>query len=352
MPGAARVLPMAAEPDFWAMWDHLAPRLLAAAEPDGERDPLTAALNEASGRLAEALIWRWSARKPLVGGGMPLEVGVRLQFIAEGAGPAFRVARVMLARSVSGLFANDPVWARRYMLPRFSWTDPAEAAAMWRGFLAGGPVDPNLFAALKPDFWDTLKGHATEVHGSEDMVWQLFMVACLEMPGMVGVDEARAALQQAPARGRREAAHYIHRLMPQERPDDGAALWRERVGPWLASAWPKDRVLRDADASASLAMAASLSGRAFPEALETIMPFVVPDAGKSPLWRTLLDTELPESFPDEVLRLVAGTATLEPPRWHLHDLPELLDRIEAADPALKRDARTRDLRAGMARLGA
>jgi len=351
MPSVARSLQMSAEPAFWAAWDHLAPRLLAGAELDEEQDPLSAALNQAPGRLAEALIWRWHARKPLVDGGMPSEVGTRFQFLAEGAGPACRIARVMLAQSLSGLFANDPDWARQHLLPRFSWADPAEAAAMWRGFLAGGPVDPNLFAALKPDFWDTLRNHATDVHESEGMVWQLLMVACLEMPGTISDDEARAALQQATIRGRREAAHYVHRLMPQDQPDRGAALWRERVGPWLSAAWPKDKVLRDAEVASSLAMAAALSGEAFPEALDAVAPLIEEGAGRSLLWHNIVETKLPETFPGEVLRLVAATASFEQPLWHLHGLPELISRIEEADPDLKADTRVRGMREGLARLG-
>lgn len=351
IPSVARSLPMSAEPSFWAVWDHLAPRVLAAVELDEERDPLSAALNQAPGRLAEALIWRWHARKPLVGGGMPPEVGIRFQFLAEGAGPACRIARVMLARSLSGLFANDPDWTRQHLLPRFSWADPAEAAAMWRGFLAGGPVDPNLFAALKPDFWDTLRNHATDVYESEDMVWQLLMVACLEMPGTISDDEARAALQQATTRGRREAAHYVHRLMPQDRPDRGAALWRERVGPWLSAAWPKDKGLRDAEVASSLTMAAALSGEAFPEALDAVAPFIKEGAGRSLLWHTILETKLPETFPGEVLRLMAATASFEQPQWDIYGLPELLGRMEEADPDLKADPRVRGMREGLARLG-
>ena len=139
--------------------------------------------------------------------------------------------------------------------------------------------------------------------------------------------------------------------MPQDRPDRGAALWRERVGPWLSAAWPKDKVLRDAKVASSLAMAAALSGEAFPEALDAVAPFIEEGAGRSLLWHTILETKLPETFPGEVLRLMAATASFERPQWDIYGLPELLGRMEGADPDLKADPRVRGMREGLARLG-
>jgi hypothetical protein len=47
----------------------------------------------------------------------------------------FRRSRVLLGSRLIAFFRVDRTWTEQYLLPLFSWNNPAEAKAVWEGFL-------------------------------------------------------------------------------------------------------------------------------------------------------------------------------------------------------------------------
>ena len=341
----AKTLPPGDDELFLRLWDRLSPVIFErdVGVVHDDPDPLTAAFNDPPGQLTEALLHRYFATDRAEGGGLPPEMQLRFEWIAASTGRSGRIARTTLFRYLGPIFWNDPDWARRVMIPRLSWDDPPEAAALWRSFLSAGRIDADLFAAIKAHFLSTLREHAAEVPASEDMLFQFFMVAALELPGSIETVEAREILTAAGQSGRRSAALWLERVMPSKA-GKGEKAWSKRYGPWLRQAWPKDRDLRDERTSRSLAVAAVESGDAFPDAWELVRPLLLPSAqGAAYVIHRLSQKDLAKRHPVQVLDLVDFMTSAEFPAWSAPELRTVLDAIAEADPAVPTDGRFRQL---------
>ena len=92
-------------------------------------EPLTDALNDAAGRLAEAALARLSKHGP--GAGDKLSAAVRPYFEAIAGEPSGHLGRVMLATRLRYLFAVDPEWVGERLIPLFSPEQSQEAGNLW-----------------------------------------------------------------------------------------------------------------------------------------------------------------------------------------------------------------------------
>ncbi|MGY6215757.1 SIR2 family protein [Methylolobus aquaticus] len=346
LPEATKELAVEGESPFWELWRKLTPALYESPRSYGHwgsGDPVLAAINEAPGLLTEALLQRLYARAPAIGAGLPPEIEPHLTQLTDTSGCGYRFGRVILASHLQTLFALAPDWTKAHILPWFSWSEPAEASAVWRGFLSSGACSTELFLALKPDFFDSILEHASDIHDSRDLLWQMFIMASLEFQGALSSSEARDLLRKTDSEGRQLAAEHLWRIMPQD-PIQGAAIWGERVAPWFLDAWPKDFEFRDPRISEWLSAVAAATGNAFPQALTAIDTVLVPANGHFPVTDAVSETKLPELFPREVLKLIHKTW----PRSHADPTlcstaRELTDRLIAAMPALGADTLYIDL---------
>lgn len=351
LPGATRVT--AADPAdlFWQLWDRLAPIFFALPVSLGpDTSPLDAAINEPPGRLTEALLHRFFAYQPKVGQGIPAEAELRLRQVTSGGGDGFLLGRVILARHLTALFMTQQDWAQQHLVPKFSWTVPREAAALWKGFIAGGSIHPKVLSALKDDLLDTLRHHDSEVHRSKEQLWSLLVMACIEVPGLIEAKEAQSLLRSADPEARRHAAFQLYRMMPDDAAK-AAAFWEARLGPWIDEAWPKDVGLRDAGSSENLALAAAASGEAFPLAVDLIAGTVVRCNQHFRLVHNLAENDLPERFPNDVLKLLDAITDGLGNSWDGLGLRRLLRRVLDANPDLSTDPRYTQLDANLRRQG-
>lgn len=339
LPGVAEALDAEGEPRFLELWDSLAPLFLRLDVPiTSDTDPLSAAINEPPGRLFQALLRTFFARRPPVGGGIPEDLEPRLRLATLERTPAHLVAQVMLARHLTPLFVTDPVWAKTHLVPLFDWTDPGVAAAVWRGFIAGGPVDPAVMKALREPFLLMLRFHDKAVHRSQEQVWQLLVSAGLFVPDVVEPANARELLRGAEPEARRSAAFQLYRMMPDDR-DQASKLWTESIGPWVAEVWPREIALRDPKTSEALALAAVSSGDAFPQAVEAIAGIVSHASEAYRVMHSLEKSAQGDRHPEPTLSLLAMLVGDETTLWPVRDFRRLLDKISAIRPDLARDAR-------------
>lgn len=351
LPAATRATPLRPDDLFWPLWDRLASFFFAHPLPSGEdRDPLHAAINEPPGRLTEALLHRFFAHGPKTGRGIPSEVEPRLRLVVSGQGKGFRLGRVILARHLTALFVTEPGWALKHLVPLFDWSEPSEAAAVWRGFLAGGSIDPKVFTALKDAFIETLRHHDGDVHDSKERLWWTFVMVSIEIAGFVDPQTAQSLLRSAAPDARRHAAFQLYRMMPDD-PASAASFWTARIGPWIDSAWPKDVGLREAGSSEALALAAVLSGGSFPGAMDLTEDLLVPCDRHLRLVHRLAETDLPDQYPEEVLRLLNVVISKLVPYWGAAEVRGVLERLVTANRALAEDHRYRRLDAELRRHG-
>ncbi|MBM3189906.1 MAG: hypothetical protein FJZ90_14435, partial [Chloroflexi bacterium] len=233
-------LPKEGEPTFWPLWERVAAPAFAVSEPEGT-DAVTAALNAPAGHLTEALLNRISLTRPRKRDDLPPDMWARLDHLAADSGGSYPTARVLLVSRLALLHDLDAAWVQSTLIWRFDWDSSNEAAALWMGFLWQPQLNLELWNLLKPSFLKTVE-HAQELGRHAGQLYGLAAAICIRYPGWISEDESEAILRSIGVKGRKTVAVEIWRGVEGAR-ERGELLWRERVGPWLTKAWPKDRAL-------------------------------------------------------------------------------------------------------------
>jgi hypothetical protein len=344
---------------FWRLFD----RALAAAgaEPPAEHAPddgpgaldwVTDAINCSMGILATAFINAIYALRPRQGATLG-DLSARADTLMSPGKVEHRPARVIGASRISYLFAVDPKWSTRKLLPSFAWKDEEEAMAMWQGYAWQMRIDPQLWAALKPHFLPLFEGERLNRLGdaARNVAQALMLVGIAFGADEFKRDDIRRAIKAMPERVREEAASWIADYMAagdadnanqDEDPIDGTPdlRWEERIWPWIRKIWPTEPGFQTADVAQHFAMAAIATDKAYPKAVEAIKPYAVP--GRSyRLIQSLAASIHPEVHPASTLELV--DAFLAPDQMLLLDeaFADIIQRVGASAPHLRDDNRYR-----------
>jgi hypothetical protein len=124
--------------------------------------------------------------------------------------------------------------------------------------------------------------------------------------------------------------------------DEQPAAWSEKFKPVFIDIWPLDRKYRNEGSSRELAKFALAAGEAFPDAFDTIHPYLVPLTDAWPQLHFFTVNRGPEilrGYPEKVLSLL--WCLLRPPevQGRSSDLPEILNALKDADQSLALDRR-------------
>ena len=157
-------------------------------EVQNENDALTTALNHAAGMLAGAALIRLWKYEPRDGKGLPLPV--RYYFDTISHDPSGRFGRVMLAANLSKLFAIDPEWVKKNLIPRLSLQSSEEARDLWSAHGRSKAFSHDLLLAFKSMFFQVLQDTEIDQRSKVDLV-RLFMSICLERPKYLTPSEVR-----------------------------------------------------------------------------------------------------------------------------------------------------------------
>ncbi len=340
----AETLPAEEKTSFWTVWDR-ALRLVFDGKNGGQiqppSDPLFVALNTPAGNLTQALLIRMAAEKPKTRSDVASEVWDRLTKLAEGRGEPYACARVLLASRLTWLHKLAPEWVEEHLIRYLKWEDNPEAAGIWQGFLWRAGISPELWPQIKPSFLAALRHAGQMPQEAGKSMCALFAIICVNWPDWISDEEAQKALKEMDDGGRAAVAAVIKDRM-QGAGTQGQTLWKERIGPWLQSVWPKDLALRGPDASFNLALAATYAGSLFNEAVDTVEEFITPSKSWWRLTSRLLETDIPAREPKAALRLL-GKVVDRTWRWPDLDLRTLLNQIREADPTCEAEKEYQEL---------
>ena len=331
--------------DVLALWDRLA-ELVYRAEPRDEdldrSDRMSEAINDPGGMLVELLLDLLNESKPSVGVGLGEQLETRFQLAASAPHHSGLLARSILTERLPSLYRVAPDWVAATLLPRLA-TEHPESRQLWRARLTGNaPSNPNLFNALKVPFLQLFRPGSTAPPYEQCLASHLLESAFWArspdgkqislLPG-----EVRIALASSTVGVRQQAAWLLWRMVSDEQHGhDGASRWREHVGPFFRDIWPLDAAARDPSVSERLTRMVFECGEAFPDAVDTVVPVLVPFQ----LWS--LPTYAPSderyggvlaTHPGHVLKLldaIIDRKRYPPP----HDLARLLGACSAADRKL------------------
>jgi len=119
--------------------------------------------------------------------------------------------------------------------------------------------------------------------------------------------------------------------------------WSNRIKPYLQSVWPKDRDRITPAIAESFARLTLETGGAFPEAVATVLPWLMLlDHQADYVVHRLSQSGLCARFPRDALVLLNATVNDQTP-WTPTDLGKCLNDIAVADPQLTEDPRLRRL---------
>jgi hypothetical protein len=155
--------------------------------------PVTEAINHPVGHVTQALINLWFRRNPNDNDRLPVDIQ---PFFTELCGvqvDPFRHGRVLLGSQLIALFRVDRPWTEQYLLPLFSWNDPAEAKGVWEGFLWSPRLYQPLLTAFKPQFLESAN-HYADLGEHRKQFAAFLTYAALGPTDGYTVDELRSAI--------------------------------------------------------------------------------------------------------------------------------------------------------------
>ena len=118
----------------------------------------------------------------------------------------------------------------------------------------------------------------------------------------------------------------------------GHEAWNSIGIPFFERVWPRERAFLDASLTPHLIDLAIATGDGFPVVLGVLQPYFSPCDGEYGSLYSISKSEVPEQFPVETLDLlwlVCGPKS----RGRFHDIPEIIDRMVAAEPSIEVDRR-------------
>jgi hypothetical protein len=256
---------------------------------------------------------------------------------------------VIGASRLSYLYAIDPLWTARTLIPSFNWQGEEESNAAWQGFAWQARIDPQLWVALKEHFVLSFRTERLERLGR----WGSNIAQALMLIGVeFGVEElkrdtARDAIRAMPDRLRRDAAAWIRIYMKAGKGDDNQSVegspderWTQRVWPWLKRVWPMEKALRSSSVTEQFVLGAIATEGAFPTAVKDIHAFAIKISGSH--WiHDLHVSQHPTIHPEATLDLLE--TFLAPDRLHFFqkNLTEIIQQIGTASANLRQDNRYR-----------
>ncbi|WP_262298988.1 SIR2 family protein [Microvirga sesbaniae] len=293
---AAEVLP--------SLWTSLMVALRSAGTETRRRDKRSwayDALNAPVGKLCD-LLFKDPAKDNLAEGiGFPRHWTNRFEDLLALPGDMRRHSLVMLAHQLSWLFAIDPHWTEQHLLAHVGDEGP-DGDAIWDGILWSQRVSRALYPAVK-DALVTRTRRSRRREESTVLAGLLLIGWSWTTPSgepLVSDVELREVLIHADDQFRQHLLWHLERWC-SEPVTDG----RDRVIPFFANVWPKQRALRTPEMSAHLANFALVSGDLMPRVVQLILPRLVPARG------TPLRLNLEELEPDGHPVIAHPSATLD-----------------------------------------
>jgi hypothetical protein len=328
--------------DFWRFWDLLAAveRDFVVPEQDDER-PYDTALNAAGGSLADVLIENEGQLGGPAGRGLSELHRARFDRLAADPGEIGIVGRVMVVMRLRWLYAVDPGWTERNLLPRFgwNWSDQDETIRLWRTFAFRPLLGPTLLTKLACSFLESLRRRNELGQQAFHSLCRLLGEIIVETPSMFDRDQTVSTIHIVGPEGCASVLEaFQHKLRAVG--DSAANLWRERIGPWLERYWPANQELRSGRLAREAIEVTFLTREAFPQAVALIQDkFLIEDVDDNQLWVFSLHHKSNDQYyaylarhTVEVGRLLTKALSKKPIDFGRSDMRQIIERLKQLYP--------------------
>jgi hypothetical protein len=302
-------------------------------------------LNTPVGRLVDLLFKDPATIDLGTGVGFPGDWSARVDQILALPGDLRRQGLEAISFRLGSLFAIDPTWTERQVLP-CSEDLGDDGDAFWQGVFWGArkSLSRTLFLRLKRGL--CMRATAPRLHGEDSNV-----VAGLLLAGwgaetnadsserLITDIEFREILIHSDGELREDVIRYLWNWSTE------SGRWRELVLPFLKSVWPKQRALSTSRISALLTYLALFSRDLMPSVIEAISTRLIPvrDASLNTLFLSMNTKHHPARlYPKATLDLLWRILAEDPRQWP-YKIEEFIE-ILAQAPELVADPRLSELR--------
>jgi hypothetical protein len=309
--------------------------------------PVTEAINHPVGHVTQALIKLWFKRNPNDNDLLPVDIKPLFTELCDVQVDRFRHGRVLLGSRLIAVFRVDHPWTEQNLLPLFSWKDPAEAKAVWEGFLWSPRLYQPLLTAFKPQFLESAN-HYTELGEHRQQYAAFLTYAALGPTEGYTVDEFRSAIGALPQDGLEGSTQALSQAL-EGTADQREVYWKNRVRPFWQQVWPKSRDLATPRIAEDLTRLIIAARGEFPAALAAVQDWLQPIEHPDYVVHLLQESGLCSRYPADALRLLDAVITDQ--QWAPQELGQCLDEIGQAAPQLMQDSQYRRLREYFRRRG-
>ncbi|MBE0588213.1 MAG: SIR2 family protein [Hydrogenophaga sp.] len=302
--------------------------------------PVTEAINHPVGHVTQALLNLWINRNPNDDDRLPPEIEPLFTDLCDIRVDRFRHGRVLLGSRLIVLFRVDRAWTEQYLLPLLSWNNPAEARAVWEGFLWSPRLYQPLLTAFKPQFLESAHHYADLEEHLQQFVAFLTYAALGPTEGFT-LEDFRSAIGALPQEGLEESAQALSQAL-EGASDQREEYWKNRIQPFWQSVWPKSRDLATPRIAELLTRLIIAAGSEFPHALTAVQDWLRPIEHPHFVVHLLHESGLCNRFPADALRLL--DAVIHDQQWSSRELGKCLDEIAQAEQDLAQNTRYQRLR--------
>ena len=182
-------------------------------------------------------------------------------------------------------------------------------------------------------------GHEAEIVASKILLPRIFILLgdAVESDFAISEQDVALALRESSGELRRGAAKCLSRWVRKLRNQPAEKNWKDIIGPLHDAVWPRERRFLDPSVSQHFASLVVGAGDAFPEALEQLLPYLVPLARFGGI-NAIEKSEAPDKFPRETLKLLWILCGPKSDR-EFYQMPGILDRLVKVDPLIETDRR-------------
>lgn len=303
-------------------------------------DTVGSAINHPVGHVTQALIKRWFKRNPNDDDKLHDQFKTFFTSLCDVSIDRFQHGRVLLGSQLIALFRVDRTWTEQYLLPLLSWSNPAEAKAVWEGFLWSPRLYQPLLIAFKPQFLDCANHYADLGEHRQQFAAFLTYAALGPTEGYT-VEEFRSAIGALPQEGLEESAQALSQAL-ESAAEQAEDYWKNRVQPFWQKIWPKSSDLASLSIAESLSRLMIGARGEFPAALAAVRHWLKPLERPYLVVHKLHESGLSKRYPSEALQLL--DAVIADQQWAPEELEKCLDEIAKHDPILVQDSRYQQLR--------
>lgn len=296
-------------------------------------EPLTDALNDAAGKLADAALSRLSKYRPGVGERLPEPVLAYFNAITDE--PSGHLGRVMIATRLHYLYAVDEDWVTERLIPHFRPGESEEASNLWHAYGWSRTIGPDLLVALKQAFIDLFRAGNLNARTERNLT-VLFMTVCIEAPGELTEEEVHVVVRAMSEDALTTVLASLRRRLKGDIAER-AQVWREKVGRWLRAYWTRRADRNTPETARAMVELLAECGDAFPEATEWALEYLQPLDGNLVRLRESGQARLYPSLTLEILNSVIGPDGIAP--QYRQTLHEILGEVGDAGDQMQADPR-------------